>query len=107
MIMPYLNYGCDDEYGTNENQCADRRQDVADDICREDEYLYREAGKLLSDKIRVYRENYQELGSIDHWTMVAFEMAFQTVKNREEERNNGFRSGIAELDKELDAYLKK
>lgn len=76
-------------------------------IRREEEYLYREAGKLLSEKIRVYRIRYQEMGSIDHWTMVAFEIAFQLIKNREDERNSGFRIRIAELDKELDSYLKE
>ena len=74
-------------------------------IRREEEYLYREAAKMLSDKIIIYRENYQEMGSIDHWTMVAFEMAFQVMKNREDERNNGFRSRIEQLDKELDKYM--
>lgn len=58
-------------------------------------------------KIRIYRDNYPELGSIDHWTMVAFEMTFLTVKDREDERNNGFRSRIGQLDEELDASLKK
>lgn len=76
-------------------------------IHREDEFLYREAAKMVSYKIRIYREGYQEMGSIEHWTMVAFEMAFLVVKNREDERNNGLRSRIEQLDKELDSYLNK
>ena len=76
-------------------------------ILRVDEFLYREAARMVSEKIRIYRDNYPELGSIDHWTMVAFEMAFQTVKDREDERNNGFRSRNGQLDEERDASLKK
>lgn len=71
----------------------------------EDEYLYREAAKMVSDKIRIYRDSYQKKGSIDHWTMVAFEMAFLVVTNREDERNNGYRFRIEQLEKELDNYL--
>lgn len=76
-------------------------------IRRVDEFLYREAARMVSEKIRIYRDNYPELGYIDHWTMVAFEMAFLTVKDREDERNNGFRSRIGQLDEELDTSLKK
>ena len=76
-------------------------------IRRVDEFLYREAAKMVSEKIRIYRENYQDMGTIEHWTMVAFEMAFLVVKNQEDERNNGLRSRIEQLDKELDAYLQK
>lgn len=76
-------------------------------IRREDEFLYREAAKMVSDKIRIYRESYQDMGTIEHWTMVAFEMAFLVVKNREDDRNNGLRSRIEQLDKELDNYLQK
>lgn len=76
-------------------------------IRRVDEFLYREAARMVSEKIRIYRDNYPELGPIDHWTMVAFEMAFLTVKDREDERNNGSRSRIGQLDEERDASLKK
>ena len=45
-------------------------------ILRKDEFLYREAAKMVNEKLNLYRLNYKDAGSIQHWTMTAFELAY-------------------------------
>lgn len=54
-------------------------------ILRKDEFLYREASKLVNEKLNLYRLNYKDAGSIQQWVMTAFDLAFELVSIKEGE----------------------
>ena len=73
-------------------------------ILRKDEFLYREAAKMVNEKLNLYRLNYKDAGSLQHWTMVAFEMAFTVIRDREKEVLKEYRERIEQLEQELGKY---
>lgn len=75
-------------------------------ILRKDEYLYREAAKLVNEKLNLYRLKYKDAGSLQHWTMTAFELAFTLVNTRENEIQH-YRKKIMELEAALDNLAQK
>lgn len=48
-------------------------------IKRTDEYLYRDAAKLVNERLNVYRETYQDKGVISQWAMTAYDFAFEAI----------------------------
>ena len=54
-------------------------------ILRKDEFLYRDASKLVNEKLNLYRLNYKDAGSIQQWVMTAFDLAFELVSIKEGE----------------------
>jgi hypothetical protein len=75
-------------------------------ILRKDEFLYREASKLVNEKLNLYRLNYKDAGSIQHWTMTAFELAFTLVKTRVNDILH-YQKKIMELEAALDNLVSK
>ena len=75
-------------------------------ILRKDEFLYREAAKMVNEKLNLYRLNYKDAGSLQHWTMTAFELAFTLVNTRVNEIQH-YRKKIMELEAALDNLVPK
>ena len=75
-------------------------------IKRTDEFLYREAARLLNERLNVYRESYQDIGAIKLWAMTAYEFAFEFVTYKAKNDTKPYRDKLKELGKELDEYLK-
>ena len=49
-------------------------------INREEEIYYREAAKMIDNKLNKYRSLYPDFGTMKHWTMVALELAYENAK---------------------------
>ena len=75
-------------------------------IKRTDEYQYREAARLLNERLNVYRESYQDIGAIKQWAMTAYEFAFEAVTYKAKNDTKPYKDKLEELGKELDKYLK-
>lgn len=73
-------------------------------ILRKDEFLYRDASKLVNEKLNLYRLNYKDAGSIQQWVMTAFDLAFELVSIKEGEILR-LRAKITELEALLDNRL--
>lgn len=73
-------------------------------ILRKDEFLYREAARMVNEKINLYRLNYKDAGSIQQWVMTAFDLAFELVSIKEGEILR-LRAKITELEALLDNRL--
>ena len=74
-------------------------------ILRKDEFLYREASKLVNEKLNLYRLNYKDAGSIQQWVMTAFDLAFELVSIKEGEILR-LRAKITELEALQDNRLR-
>ena len=75
-------------------------------IKRTDEFQYREAARLLNERLNVYRESYQDIGAIKLWAMTAYEFAIEFVTYKAKNDTKPYRDKLKELGKELDEYLK-
>lgn len=75
-------------------------------IKRTDEFQYREAARLLNERLNVYRESYQEIGMIKQWAMTAYEFAFEYVTYKAKNDTKPYKDKLEELGKQLDEYLK-
>ena len=75
-------------------------------IKRTDEFQYREAARLLNERLNVYRESYQDIGTIKQWAMTAYEFAFEAVNYKTKNDTKPYKDKLEELGKELDEYLK-
>ena len=73
-------------------------------ILRKDEFLYREAARMVNEKINLYRLNYKDAGSIQQWVMTTFDLAFELVSIKEGEILR-LRAKITELEALLDNRL--
>lgn len=75
-------------------------------IKRTDEYQYREAARLLNERLNVYRETYPDAGITKQWVMTAYEFAFEAVTYKGKNDTKPYKDKLEELGKELDKYLK-
>lgn len=75
-------------------------------IKRTDEFQYREAARLLNDRLNVYRESYPDIGITKQLTMTAYDMAFDAVTYKNRNDTQPYKDKLQELGKELDEYLK-
>ena len=75
-------------------------------ILRKDEFLYREAARMVNEKINLYRLNYKDAGSIQQWVMTAFDIAFELVNKKEGEILR-LKEKITELETLLDIEFGK
>ena len=75
-------------------------------INRTDEFQYREAARLLNERLNVYRESYQDIGAIKQWAMTAYEFAFEAVTYKAKNETKPYKDKLEELGKQLDEYLK-
>lgn len=75
-------------------------------IKRTDEFQYREAARLLNERLNVYRESYQDIGAIKQWAMTAYEFAFEAVTYKAKNETKPYKDKLEELGKQLDEYLK-
>ena len=75
-------------------------------VKRTDEFQYREAARLLNDRLNIYRENYPDIGIIKQWAMTAYDMAFDAVTYKNRNDTQPYKDKLEELGKELDEYLK-
>lgn len=76
-------------------------------IRREDELLYREAAKLINDKLNTYRERWQEKSPNEYWAMVALDLAFANISMKDRNDTKPYLEKLEELTKELDSYICK
>lgn len=75
-------------------------------IKRTDEFEYREAARLLNERLNVYRESYPDIGIMKQWAMTAYDMAFDAVTYKSRNDTQPYKDKLEELGKELDKYLK-
>lgn len=75
-------------------------------IKRTDEFQYREAARLLNERLNVYRESYQDIGTIKLWAMTAYEFTFEYVTYKAKNDTKPYKDKLEELGKELDEHLK-
>ena len=75
-------------------------------IKRTDEFQYREAAKLLNKRLNVYRESYQDIGTIKQWAMTAYDFAFEAITYKAKNDTKPYKDKLEELGKQLDEYLK-
>ena len=75
-------------------------------IKRTDEFQYREAAKLLNERLNVYRESYQDIGAIKQWAMTAYDFAFEAITYKAKNDTKPYKDKLEELGKQLDEYLK-
>ena len=76
-------------------------------IRREDEGLYREAAKQLNNKLAKYRKNYPEYDSAKHLIMVAFELSFENVKQKDNNNTQPYANRINILDELVDKCINR
>lgn len=74
-------------------------------INRDDEQLYRDAAKLIDNKLNKYRRAFPEFDDQKHWAMAALEIAFEnmTLKDRIDTRpyQEKLKDWVGELDEVL------
>lgn len=75
-------------------------------IKRTDEFQYRDAARLLNERLNVYRESYQDIGVIKQRAMTAYEFAFEAVTYKAKNDTKPYKDKLEELGKQLDEYLK-
>ena len=48
-------------------------------INREEEIFYRDAAKMIDNKLNNYRSLFPNLGTMKHWSMVALQLAYDNA----------------------------
>ena len=76
-------------------------------IRREDEYLYRDAAKMIDSTLNKYRSMWPDLSTNNHWAMAALEIAFNLTTNENRNDTKPYLEKLEELTKELDNYISK
>ena len=76
-------------------------------IRREDEQLYRDAAKLINNKLNKYRSHMPDMDSNKHWAMAAFEIAFENISMKDRNDTKPYMEKLEELTKILDIYIRK
>ena len=76
-------------------------------IRREDEKLYRDAAKLINNKLNKYRSHMPDMDSNNHWAMAAFEIAFENISMKDKNDTKPYMEKLEELTKILDSYIRK
>ena len=75
-------------------------------ISREEEIFYREAAKMIDNKLNKYRSLYPNLGTMKHWTMVTLELAYENAKIKDSVDTSPYTEKIKQLEDLLDGYIK-
>lgn len=70
-------------------------------IKRTDEFQYREAAKLLNERLNVYRESYPDIGITKQWAMTAYEFAFEAVTYKSKNDTKPYKDKLEELGKAI------
>ena len=71
-------------------------------VNRKDEHLYRDAAKLVNEKVNLYRSRVPG-GSVDNYlVMVAFDMAYRWVEVEERNDTVPYRQSLEELVREFE-----
>ena len=76
-------------------------------IDRKDEEKVRKAAKKINDTILKYKKIYSDKDSQDFLAMVALQFVIKVVEMEGEKEVLPIVEGLAELEQELDEYLKK
>ena len=76
-------------------------------IPREDEQLYRDAAKLIDNKLNRYRTAYPELDANKHWAMAALDIAFENMTLKDRVDTRPFIEKLKEWENDLDELLGK
>ena len=75
-------------------------------INREEEIFYREAAKMIDNKLNKYRSLYPDFGTMKHWTMVALELAYENAKAKDAIDITPCTEKLKQLEELLDRYVK-
>ena len=75
-------------------------------INREEEIFYRDAAKMIDNKLNKYRSLYPDFGTMKHWTMVALELAYENAKIKDSVDITPYMEKIKQLEDELDGYIR-
>lgn len=75
-------------------------------INREEEIFYRDAAKMIDNKLNKYRSLYPDFGTMKHWTMVALELAYENAKIKDSVDMTPYKEKIEQLENLLDGYIK-
>lgn len=76
-------------------------------IKREEEGLYRAAAKQLNNKLAKYRKNYPEYDSAKHLIMVAFELSFENIRQKDNNDTQPYTERINVLDELVDKCINR
>lgn len=76
-------------------------------IMRKDEAKFRQAAKLITDKVLKYRESYSEGEERDYIAMAAIHLVSELVELKDQKDINPVVEGLRDLNAELDNFLNK
>lgn len=74
-------------------------------VPREDEKLYRDAAKLIKDKLNRYRREYPSFTTDRIWAMSMLELSFQYVMVKDRNDTQPFIDKIKELTTDIDQCI--
>lgn len=74
-------------------------------IRRDDEQLYRDAAKLVDNKLNKYRSHWPDFSPTKIWAMTALELAFENVTQKDRDNTAPYREKLTELATELERYF--
>lgn len=75
-------------------------------INREEEIFYREAAKMIDNKLNKYRNLYPDFGTMKHLTMVALELAYENAKVKDTIDITPCTEKLKQLEELMDRYVK-
>lgn len=74
-------------------------------VPREDEKLYRDAAKLIKDKLNRYRREYPSFNTDRIWAMSMLELSFQYVMVKDRNDTQPFTDKVKELTTDIDQCI--
>lgn len=74
-------------------------------INREEEIFYRDAAKMIDNKLNKYRSLFPNFGTMKHWTMVALELAYENAKIKDSVDTSPYTEKIKQLEDLLNGYI--
>lgn len=76
-------------------------------IFPEEEEGYREAAKQINYKLNKYRSAFPEFTSIQHWKMVALDLAYENTSMKERNDTRPYMEKLKELNEDIDRCIKQ
>ena len=76
-------------------------------INREEEIYYREAAKMIDNKLNKYRRAYPEFSTVKHWAMAALELAFENMSMKDRNDTQPYVDKLKQLEEDIDKYIEK
>ncbi|CDD48898.1 cell division protein ZapA [Phocaeicola sp.] len=74
-------------------------------ILPSEEEGYREAAKQINYKLNKYRSAFPEFSSIQHWKMVALDLAYENFSMKERNDTLPYQEKLKELNEDIERYI--